>query len=709
MTSKMHELPEERTFGHQFNYAVWTAGTTIQLCNVPWGNDYRDIVRFDSQKKLDDYLRLSTGPTIIVENAAHHKTSQPVRLEIPFEAANEYNYLRVFNPTQPVNGSKPSTFYYFISDVRYVAPSTTELVIQLDVWQTYGRNIRFGQCYVERGHIGIANEWNFDGYGRHYLNTLEGMDVGGEYDIVGRHTRKIASARDHDKPYSIMVVSTASLQVEGGTAKEPDPTVTGKGSQLHRLPSGAEYYLFDDLDHFSAFLDAFKDKSWVTQSIISITAVPAIAPPAVTLDTKTVNGVQLKRITAGNPKPTVTKLAPNWRDNVQLPTRYKHLKKFLTYPYMVLELTAYTGTPLVIKPESWNDKDASVVEIGHYALPSARLVFYPYRYNASTVPPEDAATGGLLHDGGEFLDMTTGIYNFPTFALVNNGYLQVMASQAHSIAYQHSAADWSQQKALTGNQLSHEQSTAGLGMQSQLTEMGINAATSQTNLSNQTAGYRAATGAVGGIASGIGNGPAGLMGGIGNAAMSGVNLAIDVNQSNQSLAISNQLARSTSGATGAHGQYVADTNKSFADYAAKGDYQSTIAALNAKNQDAKLTQPTTAGQMGGEAFNLAHYQWGYDLIVKMLQPSAMARVGESWLRYGYDVGRFLTPPENMKCMAKFTYWKMRETYIVSSACPESFKQAVRGIFEKGVTVWERPQDIGVVDIADNAPLTGITI
>ena len=30
-------------FGHDFNYAVWTPGTNIQLCNVAWANDYRDI------------------------------------------------------------------------------------------------------------------------------------------------------------------------------------------------------------------------------------------------------------------------------------------------------------------------------------------------------------------------------------------------------------------------------------------------------------------------------------------------------------------------------------------------------------------------------------------------------------------------------------------------------------------------------------------
>jgi hypothetical protein len=60
-------------------------------------------------------------------------------------------------------------------------------------------------------------------------------------------------------------------------------------------------------------------------------------------------------------------------------------------------------------------------------------------------------------------------------------------------------------------------------------------------------------------------------------------------------------------------------------------------------------------------------------------------------------------------MSKFTYWKLSETYISSAFMPEAFKQVIRGIFEKGVTVWASPSDIGNIDIADNTPLGGISL
>jgi hypothetical protein len=58
-------------------------------------------------------------------------------------------------------------------------------------------------------------------------------------------------------------------------------------------------------------------------------------------------------------------------------------------------------------------------------------------------------------------------------------------------------------------------------------------------------------------------------------------------------------------------------------------------------------------------------------------------------------------------MSKFSYWKMIETYIVAGGMPEGHKQIIRGILEKGVTVWSSPTDIGNIDFSTNVPLAGI--
>ena len=46
---------------------------------------------------------------------------------------------------------------------------------------------------------------------------------------------------------------------------------------------------------------------------------------------------------------------------------------------------------------------------------------------------------------------------------------------------------------------------------------------------------------------------------------------------------------------------------------------------------------------------------------------------------------------------------MKETYVYADI-PEIFKQTIRGIFEKGVTVWKRPNSMVFANIEQNKPL-----
>ena len=155
--------------------------------------------------------------------------------------------------------------------------------------------------------------------------------------------------------------------------------------------------------------------------------------------------------------------------------------------------------------------------------------------------------------------------------------------------------------------------------------------------------------------------------------------------------------------------YIRDTNRSLAEFAARGDYENSIAGINAKVQDSKFVQPSVVGQVGGDTMNIIHLNGEVSVRWKMVDDAHIRTIGDYWLRYGYAVNQFAKLPDSLMAMEKFTYWKLAETYITAGAMPESFKQAIRGIFEKGVTVWTNPDDIGNIDIADNAPLEGITL
>lgn len=709
--------PLESSFGYDHNYAAWAPNTRVTLCRVPWNASYKDIVRFvGGRAALNAYIDTASPEYTTVEDAVYLKMGQPIDLDIPFAVASELNYLRVYNPAQPIvspgGADKAQYFYYFITHVEYIAPNNTRLHLQLDVWQTFAYEFHFGQVFLERGHKGIAAENAFDEYGRQFLNIPEGIDVGGEYNTAYYYTHNIAKARGTQE-YGILVMSTSRLDIAAGDKGNPT-MVTATGSLMENLPSGCNIF-YIDADNFLTFMTNISDKPWISSNIISITAIPNDAIERYELITSDVSipwmpAGTVKEFIIGSTKNPVLSFEANWRETRALgllPEEYRHLKKFLTFPYMALEMTTYSGQPIILKPEAWDSADADFVELPHLVPGNAKIVFYPVGYNRKTGEPEVTDGMGIYNDGGEFLDVATSISNFPQFSIVNNSYLAFMASNRNAIAFQNQSADWSQQRALTGNQLSFDQASAGMDLTGKLNELGINAATQSTNLSNQTAMFQNLQGAGNSVVGAIAN--KNPIGGAMGVLNSGINQAITQNQNNQSLNISTSLQNASTNASVANAGYMADTNLQYANYAAKGDYQNAIAGITAKVQDAKLLAPTTSGQAGGDTFNLAKYQWGLDLKIKMMQGAAMRQVAGYWMRFGYQMNVWTTLPDDLHCMSHFTYWKLREAYVTDSRAPEAFKETIRGIFEKGVTVWKNPADIGNIAMTDNLPMEGITL
>ena len=699
MVNPAFTYPNDGDFvpGQDFNYEFWTPGTTVTLCNVRWDSDYRNTVRFDSPMALDKHIDSGDTNSVKISGNTYARAGSPIRLSIPFNQAYRYNYMRVTNPGQIGTSEGARTFYYFIQDVVHIAPNTTQFNIQLDVWQTFISFVNVAGGYCERGHIGIAHGYgpeSLTGKGNLFndnthLTVPEGLDLGNEYVIYNHSKHTIAQPPKSPTAldsYHVFITSTTDLTKDGGTVSNPKLN-TASGSLLEGLPNGCDVYRVQTLTAFTKLMKALSDKPWQTQGIISVQAIPAgISKLYSGAFPVTVGGQQIERMEgftwASNPpnKRFIT-LETNFRDKLypfRMPIRYRFLTKFRTYPYSFVELTCNTGTPIVLKPECVNSDNLVVTEISHISQPSPRIAYFPTEYNRAS---DNQTARTLEEDGGENYSMMTGFFNFPTFSIVNDGYLSVMASQSNTISYQNQSADWSQQKALGGNQLSYDQAGKAMGAESQ-----------NTAITNNTANAQWAVGAAQGVLNGaIGGGKAGPLGALAGAGMGALNAGADGARTALSNHANNQRLAVSQDVQG----YNRDTNKALADWAAKGDYQNQIAAINARVQDAKLTQPSVSGQVGGDAFMLVAK--GMELVAKYkgLTVSSMNLIGDYWLRYGYAIQRWINMPNMFKCMTKFTYWKMSEVYLTSADCPEVYKQSIRGIFEKGVTVWVNPNDIGM--------------
>lgn len=733
-----------------FSYAKWTPNTKFKLCNVPWDMGYRDIVKWDRQAQQEYFNRLDG---IEFTNCTMSKYGLPVRLPVPFAQACKYNYLIA---TNDYDFDTPRSWYYFIQTCDYVNVDMTRLNIQLDVWQSFQHDVQLGNAYVERGHVGIANENAWKDWGKTYLDLPEGLDTG-KCTVLVNETWKslIGSGGALAYSYGIIIATTTDLLTNPGT--KDNPTVaTAIGSMFENQMNGTELYYLDNPEDILTFFRAGKNAPWVTQGICGIYMVPPI--PASLLETHAAKAPSLFGASQewkgtcwmlwGNARNAADRFVDildikNFRDMFHLPERYKYLKKFLTAPYAYIECSCLNGTVITYEPEQIPSADLIIRESWNYAPPSPRLNFYARGYHAGDLGarqplPDDK---GLPIDTGEMLNACFGITNFPTFMAVNNGSALALANSAYTRQYAQQSAEWGYQKTQMGINNAYAQAQLGTQYASAQNRLGTSNRNAMNAISNQSAqmgtdltlknlgfsNQMAQLNTIGsGVANAVGSAVTGNMGGVAGA-IAGTAIGAWTNQqtynnnvstanqqlantqttNNASTSQANAFALSQTNLSNQQTMQMADMNKQLAQATAQGDYENTIAGINAQVQQTQTVPPTTSGALGGDAFNLANGLIGVMVRFRQISPAAMQAIGEVWLRYGYYVQRFMKLPENLMAMSNFTYWKLHELYIRSSTCPEEYRLTVKGIFESGVTVWTDPEKIGVTDYADNTPLSGI--
>ena len=670
----------------------WPAGSVAKLCHVNWDSSYRDIVIFDSEKERNDYFdQLSDYFSYTIDNMSYLKPRQAVKVPIPYSTAYKYNYLVVTNPSSPRYDEQ--RMFYFIQQSDYVAPSTTLLTLQLDVMMTYQFNTSIGSCFIERGHVAMANYayrlrkqvQDYTYTMRRYLDVPEGLDVGSDYVTVD--TECISISEDG---YYVIVISTADLTADPGTINAPN-LKTASGRNVAGVPSSCEVYAFDASNWFR-WLRTMKNYPWVTQCIIAAYSFPKSFVTSVL--PVNLNGIQAYGITSVSREELARVDGIFDRMKSKISTSVKH-DKFCIFPYSFIEITANTGTSILLKPQ-YLEFDSLVLNSICCALyPFARIGVVPWNYGGTgTSSGYSVAWKDLNNDDhtttlpmNEALQNTLWMADFPMFSIVNNSYISYMASTAHSRAYSYEAAGWGLARTNMATQLSYEQAQgafaterANRNLQNDMTRMGLNV--------NFAAGL---IGAGGQLAAGnIGGAAMGAVNTLANAAMGQAQYASSNQQFNNSLAQS---------------QYVASSNYELARAAASGDYEMAIKSINSAVQDAALLPPSQAGQTGGDVLAQSNGLYNITINFKMMTRAAQERVSDFWSRYGYQINEFLPsafkPMSALKCMTRFSYWKMRECYLQNPQASNDELMTIKGILERGTTVWKSPAYIGSPSIESN--------
>ena len=739
----INDIPDDdfHEFGEDYNYEHWGPDNSYaSFHRVPWDNNYRDVFYFDHTTNLNEYL--DERPKLEDFDYSYLKPNQPLKVHHPFSAVSNYNYVRVYNSGVKTSIGAPDPgrfYYYFITGVQYLAANTTLVTLQLDVWQTYIRSVAFGRCYVEQGHIGLAADASI-AHARRWLSVSEGLDVGAEMRSVGIRRFALSkgvvpgmvtdpvgsgdSSLGGVPPY-IFVVSTVDLESDPGTVDDPNFN-TATGTSFGGIPAGASLYCFQTAESFTDAMNALKDKPWITQGILAIKLMPS---PGVGVlndsDRVSIGGKLVYKLKTGRVQTTVVDIDSFIENmyNAGIDGRYINLKKFRVYPYSSLELSANNGQSLSLKRESFDgSRDLELAVNYHLSSNDARISIFPIAYNTGVDSRVEYSNveenkDEYLFDYGDMSASAVHITGFPQTATVNNSSILYMANNANSLSYQRQSADWSQQKALSGAQAGFDNSSAAIDAGNALSQSQIGAAQNANSISQRYAGQRLGVNAAKDIFSGIAQGGVGGIpgmvtggiAGVGSAVTAGIDHSISMNEQNANLANNVSTINRNSDITTNRDSSIRDTNKNYANFSAKGDYQNAIAGMNAKIQDAEMMPPSTVGQAGGDSYNIGQHYMGFDLRIRRIGGGAQRTVGEYWLRYGYAMNQFMRIPSDFKVMESMTYWKLKETYILDAECPEHFKQTIRGIMESGVTVWHDHDKFGLLDPAFQNVIDGYAL
>lgn len=153
-----------------------------------------------------------------------------------------------------------------------------------------------------------------------------------------------------------------------------------------------------------------------------------------------------------------------------------------------------------------------------------------------------------------------------------------------------------------------------------------------------------------------------------------------------------------------------DTAESNADYSRDASVKNAQQGMTVAQRTATRTYqthqndaPIQRGTYSGDATLDLFERRGVQFKVRTQRECDIAQAGDMMLRFGYalnqnwDVAR-----SGLKAMKHFTYWKAQDVWVnVGSGVTNTAQYAIQSILERGVTVWNDPDEIGKVGIYGN--------
>lgn len=126
----------------------FTPNGIISIGRVPFDNSYRHTMTFPNAQAQSSYFSSVCPRKLSGGDYTYVRMNNSIKVPYNAEELYTYNYVMYQNSNY---GNK--WFYAFIVGINYVNKNTTELILQLDVMQTWYFDYKLTECFVEREHV----------------------------------------------------------------------------------------------------------------------------------------------------------------------------------------------------------------------------------------------------------------------------------------------------------------------------------------------------------------------------------------------------------------------------------------------------------------------------------------------------------------------------------------------------------------------------
>lgn len=367
--------------------------TDIRLIKSPLTLSNKHQITFaNDQAQANYFLSL---PYVEDQNASYQRKDNVIRFNSHIDNIIMYNYCMYKN-----DNYSNKWFYAFISSMRYINDSVTEVSIVTDVFQTWQFDLVYKNSFVEREIVPVSSD-----VAGNYL-IPEGLEFG-ELKVQG------TASFDDLKPVAIIAYSR-NPNTDGFTQQ----TITSsQGVIANGIPNGMFYWIVT-FDYLQGALDTINSAGH-GDAIITVFTVPAFALIGF-------NGWSLQDILSGVSWWFVSdyKANPVTKTLISTPSTLDGYtprnQKLRTYPYLYLGYNPTNGSSKIFRYEDFTNGTPIFKMISEISQ-NPTICFIPQNYRGAS--------------GDSLSDLVT-LQGYPTLGWITDFFNIWLAQNSETIKLQ---------------------------------------------------------------------------------------------------------------------------------------------------------------------------------------------------------------------------------------------------------------------------------